>query len=516
MEHEGGLGAMSMQQAAPFYLCVHVPEFPAQARLRLRSELLHTPVAVLEGDPPLEQVCSANRKALTLGVTQGMTRTELDSFPELTTLRRSPEEERTTRSALLNMAGTFTPRVEVCAPSAAAASSFVFVLDMTGTGRIFGQPAEAARSVLKVVEALELRPRIAGSSNFHAAVCASAFAVRTPVLLAPGKERAALELMPLSGLVLTEEQRSTFALWGIGTLGELAALPEKELIVRLGQQGRRLWELARGEHPHLMVPEEPVFTLEERVEFDYPEDRLDSLLFVLGPMLDQLIAQAQAYALALASVTVRLSLDGGGEHVRVLNPALPLTERDVLLKLLQLDLQAHPPAAEVLAVHVCAEPGKRSKVQTGLFNPPLPEPMRLDVTLARIAALVGENRVGSPCLQDTHRPEGFTMERFVVPRGAPQPRRVQSSTARRCLRPPVPLKLHLCADTPAAFYFAGKRFTVAEVYGPWRRSGEWWSERIWSREEWDIRATAADGEILLCVILQDLLQKTWRLEALYD
>ena len=507
---------MKSSSPTPLYVCIHVPEFPAQSRLRLRPELKRAPVAVLEGEPPLEQVCSANRKALADGVTHGMTRTELDSFVDLTSLKRSLEEERSARSALLDMAGAFTPRLEVCSAPSSSSAAFVVVLDMTGTERIFGPADQVATTLLRRVEALKLHVRVAVSTNFRTAVCASTFAAKRPLLIPAGKEYEALARLPLLALGLTDEERSTFELWGIRTLGELAALPENELVVRLGQDGKRLHQLARGEHDHLMVPEEPALTLEEHVEFDYSEERLDSLLFVLGRMIGQLIARAQAYALALASVTVRLFIDGGGEHVRVLNPALPLTERDVLLKLIQLDLQAHPPSAEVLAVHLRAEPGKRSKVQTGLFSPPLPEPMRLDVTLARIAALVGENRVGYARMQDTHRPEGFVMDRFVVPKDGPQERTVQASTARRCLRPPVLLHLRLNASTPAAFYFSGKRFTVAKAYGPWRRSGEWWSEGVWSREEWDVHASAKDGEILLCVIFQDLLQKTWHLEALYD
>ena len=507
---------MNSSQTAPVYVCIHVPEFPAQARLRLRPEMSRLPVAVLEGEPPLQTVCSVNNKALTRGVTHGMTRTELDSFAGLTTLRRSAEEERAARSVLLNMAAVFTPRMEVCPASSSTQAAFVFVLDMTGSQRMFGPANRLVQSIARAVEALNLRGRIAVSGNFQAAVCLSAFATKSPILLPAGHERAAMERLPLSALRLTDEQRSMFDLWGIRRLGELADLPEVELIVRLGQEGKRLRQLARGEYPHLMVPEEPEVALEEHVAFDSPEERLDSLLFVLGPMIDQLVLRAQAYAFALARVTVKLTLDGGGEHMRTLNPALPLTERDVLLKLIQLDLQAHPPDAAVMAIHLHAEPGKRSKVQTGLFSPPLPEPMRLDVTLARIAALVGEDRVGYARLQDTHRPEGFVMDRFAVPRSGPQTRTVKASTARRCLRPPVPLQLRLRANTPRAFYFRGKRFTVAEAYGPWRRSGEWWSSNVWSREEWDVHATANDGEALLCVLMQDLLQKSWHLEALYD
>ena len=45
------------------YACVCAAEFPAQALLRLRTELQSEPVAALEGRAPLETVCSLNRAA---------------------------------------------------------------------------------------------------------------------------------------------------------------------------------------------------------------------------------------------------------------------------------------------------------------------------------------------------------------------------------------------------------------------------------------------------------------------
>ncbi len=40
-------------------------------------------------------------------------------------------------------------------------------------------------------------------------------------------------------------------MWGITTLGALANLKETELITRLGQPGKEMRLLARGESPHL-------------------------------------------------------------------------------------------------------------------------------------------------------------------------------------------------------------------------------------------------------------------------
>jgi protein ImuB len=500
----------------PLYVCVYVPEFAAQALTRLRPELSDLPAVVLEGDPPLEQVCSANALAFRLGVTQGMTRAELDSFPGLTVLPRSTAEESGTRTALLEAAGGFTPRVEV---QTSSASAFVMVLDMTGTALIFGLPQRSAQNIARAIASLRLVVQLAATANFHAAVSLAPSARTVPIIVPLHQEAEHLQHLPLSALNLTQEQSDMLALWGLRTLGELTALPEVELVVRMGQAGKRLRLLARGEHPHLMVPEEPVFTLEEFMAFDEPVELMESLLFVLGPMLDQLLARAQNRAFALASVTVRLGLDGGGEHERTIKPALPVLLREILLKLLHLDLQAHPPPAGVISILAHAEPGDRSKVQLGLFAPQLPEPLRLDVTLARIAALVGEDRVGRAALRDTHRPGSFIMERFVVPTSMPKETKARHAAALRRYRPPVELSIRHEGRRLTSFFLHGKRYTVQEAYGPWRGSGDWWSSEVWSCEEWDVRATyskAPTNETLLCLITHDLLNHRWQLDALYD
>ncbi len=498
----------------PLYICVYVPDFAAQALLRLRPNLTSSAVAILAGDPPLEEVCSTNDHALRLGVSQGMTRAELDGFTGLTLLRRSEAEERGARAALLELAGAFTPRVEMQAVSPPA---FAMVLDMTGTTLIFGSPQQSLKAIARALTSLRFVGRIAASANFQTALCIAPSAHHIPVIVSQGSEAIHLSSLPLCALQLTPQQAETMALWGLRTLGELATLPEVDLIARLGQEGKRLCLLARGEHPHLMVPEEPVFTLEEFVPFDAPVELMESLLFVLGPMLDQLLARAQNRALALASVTVKLGLDGGGEHERTIKPALPVLQRDVLLKLLHLDIQGNPPATGVMSIHLHAEPGDRSKVQLGLFAPQMPEALRLDVTLARIGALVGEDRVGRARLRDTHAHDGFIMERFTVPPTTVKKTELRYALALRRYRPPLTLSVKQEEQRLVSFLLEGKRYSVQEAYGPWRKSGEWWSSGVWSCEEWDVAAKAVQtDETLLCLMTHDLLRRRWQLEALYD
>ncbi len=502
---------------AELYACLYAKEFPAQAVLRLRPELREQSVVIIEGEPPLQTVCSFNAKARSRGIVRGMTSVELDTFPSVIVLPRSRTEEVSTYTVMLECAGTFSPRVE----DRTDGSAFLCVMDIAGTEKLLGPPEVLAPELLRRVQALGVSASVAMSRNFYAALSCVRGSSSRITFIAPGSEGPALSPLPLNVLDVSNEHAETFALWGIRTLGALAALPEKELISRLGQEGRRLRQLARGELPHHFVPREAAFELQERMELDTPVEQLDSLLFVIGVMLEQLTLRATARILALASVTIKLSLEGGATHVRIVRPALPTNDRPLWIKLLQLDLEAHPPQAAIVAVTLTAEPGSTSKVQLGLFSPQLPEPMRLDVTLARIRALVGDDCVGSPVLRDTNQPDSFRLEPFNGPSAhISSSATVNSPAAMRQLRPHEKVSVTLRDRQPASFVFRDCRYEVEHAYGPWLAEGDWWNRQTWALEQWDLiaRPSAAScaSAVLCCCVVRNLKDQSWHVVTLYD
>jgi protein ImuB len=343
-----------------------------------------------------------------------------------------------------------------------------------------------------------------------------AAATRGIAMIAAGEEASALANLPLASLPLAENPREVFAMWGIRTLGELAALPETELITRLGAEARCWRELACGTRAHLFQPIEPEFTLREFCEFDDAIEEIDSLLFVGARMVDCLVARAADRALSLALVTAHMKLDGGNSHACVLRPAVPSTDRKFLLKLLQLEIGSHPPPSAVKTLELVAEAGRCGTVQLGLFAPQTPEPSRLDVTLARLRAIVGDDRVGSPVLEDTHRPGSFRMEGFA---SAAAERRCEPGVPRialRRMRPPVAVRVMHRDTRPAEFRDGQNRFEITSAFGPWRSSGCWWSENNWDLEEWDVLAERNDGSSVACLLVCDRTRNEWRLEAYYD
>lgn len=495
------------------YACAYAREFPAQSLLRLRPELRCKAVAVMEGESPREFVCSAHELAYRLGVQRGMTRPQMEVLEKIEVLRRSPAEEDSARNALLECASGFSPRVEELRFDCALAIG----ADLSGTQKLLGAPEQIVRRLRERAAAIGIHISVAASCNFDAARCWAKAHDGTKVI-PRGAEKETLALLPIEVLDLTLEQSVTFSLWGIHTLGALAGLPENELVARLGQEGKRLRQLAWGEHPHLLKPVDDEFELKEEIEFDAGIESLDSVIFVLSPMVQQLAIRAESRALALASITVECGLEGEARHERTVRPALPTIDHEALLKLIHLDLIANPPAAEVVAICVTAETNRPSRAQMGLFAPQFPEPMRLEVTLARLAAVVGsEERVGAPELLDSHQRNAFRLRHFQSPEETNTSSAVATArTGLRVLRPAEAVYVQVLHDRPHQFVFRSEQYQVMECYGPWQLSGSWWNAERWSREQWDVVASSRSGRPLCCQLSRDAVAQSWEVEALYD
>jgi hypothetical protein len=214
MAEQDYLGRAAMTKPAELYACLYAKEFPAQALLRLRPELRDKPCVVMEGEAPLEQACSLTRKARILGLMRGMTRVEVETFPAVTLLKRSQNEEATARTVLLECAGGFSPRVEDKSEDGA----FLGVIDIAGTGTLFGTPDLLAGNLLARVRSLGITACVAVSRNFHAAIAlAKGLPPRTPVGIIPmGEETATLSSLPLKVLDTRYDRRTSKYLWSVG------------------------------------------------------------------------------------------------------------------------------------------------------------------------------------------------------------------------------------------------------------------------------------------------------------
>jgi len=273
------------------------------------------------------------------------------------------------------------------------------------------------------------------------------------------------------------------------------------------------------------------------MDLESPVDLLEPLLFVLNRLLDQLCVRLRLHIFAISEIKVTLTLERRDSRkkepllqIRTIRLPVPARDSKLLLKVLQLDLEAHPPSSPVTAVSMLAIPVKARSQQFGLFLPLSPDPERLEVALARIQNTVGENRIGAPVLLDTHSPDSFQQSRFVLPeiREKKSAAAGQATTAMRIYRPPLPATVEFQNGKPAFLGCEGVRRQILAFAGPWRRKGDWWSETAWAREEWDIEIRTlrpkvraelsgnGENETALYRVYKDLRAKRWFVEGIYD
>ena len=543
------------------YACIYVPNFPVAAALRAEPDLQAHPLAILEGKPPLEKIIAVNASASKLGLSPGMTKSQAELCPEVSLRSRSLLQESSAHAALLDCAQSFSPCVEDSAPD-------TVLLDLAGMQSLLGSMAQISRAICDRAKALGLEANIAVASNPDAALLA-ARGFQGITVIPTGKEAEKLGALPTRILfddrLEGDEKQSadrlieTLDRWGIHTLRALAALPKISLSERLGQKGLRLQQLASGSATRTLAPLEAPMIFEEAIELEHAIVLLEPMAFLLNRLLEQLCARLAVRALATQELCLTLELShhiaidddfenlgipsesDGLDHmksqskiissrqtkfVRKLTLPLPMLDAKVFLKLLQLDLNAHPPGAPITKIHLSAEPARPRSAQGGLFLPPSPEPEKLELTLARIAGIVGEEKVGAVELLDTHHPNGFRMRRFVAevarklaPEKKPHnPEETQSAvTALRRFRPPLRANVALENGQPVHL-ICPKKEVQGEVLwkaGPWRFSGDWWERDAWSRDEWDI--ALRNGESLaLYRLVHDVLEGGWFVEGTYD
>jgi protein ImuB len=462
-----------------------------------RGEADSPATAVIEGAPPNQFVCSADEAARTAGVQLGMPLAAAQARfaystggDELRIFERDLAAEARARRDLLHAAENATPRYEDSAPG-------LVTLDFTG----LREPHLAARELFEATEALGFTPQLGVSRNRFVALCAA----RTQPGLThvyPGEEAGFLAVQGLDALPLETVEIETLTRWGVRTVGELARFSENDLTARFGERGARLARLARGEESSVLEAYMAPPELEERQEFDWEVGELEPLAFALSGMLERLCLKLQGCNLAAARVETKLELLGGRLFARKIELPYPLTDPRTLLKLVRIDLDAHPPGDAIVAARVAAAPTDRRRVQFSLFTPATPSPEKLAVTLARLSGLVGVERVGAPVAPDTHKPGAAAVALFAPAerdkgqgtRGKrdravgvnPRPGLMRGERVFRVFRPPWPARVWTEFHEPAHLESLGFSGPVESRAGPWRVSGEWWTPEGWQYEEWDV------------------------------
>src|SRR5438105_4109729 len=316
--------------------------------------------------------------------------------------------------------------------------------------------------------------------------------------------------------------------WGIHTLGQLAALDKEELRARLGPEAVRLWERANGQSNRLLKFVQAPESFDESFEFEHQIETAEPLLFMLRRFLEQLAVRLRAIYLVARELDLRITFVNKQTYERIFKIPQPTNDVDLLFRMLHTHLENFKSEHPIVAVSLDAQPIKPASQQFGLFETALRNPQQLYETLARLTGLLGADRVGTPVLEETHRPDAFRMEPFSwnpisEANGTDDPHPILSLRERRtcdstAVREGAALRrfrpaaaVFVSENIPAHIQSAGKiNGKVADQRGPYLLSGNWWDEKSWARAEWDLQLENG----ALC--LGHRTGETWEVDGVYD
>lgn len=460
--------------------------------------------------------------------------------------------------SLADFAYGFSPLVE-------GVRSNIVAIDVDGCELLFGSAYQLATDVARrakesrVNGGLEGPVNVAIAENPDAAIHA-ATRLKGITFVSPGEELVCLGDFPIDALefsLVGVEQKvageivETLRLWGIRTFQEFAALPVAGVSERLGQEGIRLQQLAAGKTERHLKIKQPAPVFANSLELEHALNELEPLSFVFARLLNQLCATLDAYALSTNELKVWMQLEDLTLYERTLSLPYPMREPKVFLKLLLLEMEKQPPEAGVKGVSISCDPVKPRVLQHGLFVPLAPSPDKLELTLARLGKLVGEQNIGSPVLLDTHRPDAFSVKRFVLENRSDGRKRKRKNAAGelraagigermvtrtgermvagnrqpslgfRVFRPPLRAVVQIDRGLPMQISAWDKQRSVygkvVDAAGPWRTTGDWWRDDRWARDEWDVALELGKaGQQAIYRIYRELNNGAWFVEGNYD
>ena len=468
--------------------------------------------------------------------------------------------EGVSTGALVDVAGEFSPRFEVCGPREVT-------LDLSGLERLFGDARTIGQELRRTAADRGLRVRIAIAGTRTAARLFVHHRAGVTVI-DPGTEAASLAPLPMERLeiFLNPEPRTiepgttepgtrnpelrTVRHWGLRTLGELAALPADAVAARMGQDGVQWQRLARGDDPRPLLPAVSEERFEQALDLEWPIEGLEPLSFVLGRLMEPLSAHLERRGRGAAVLHVRLHLvNTHGEtrivHERSLQLPAPMRDARTLRTLAMLDLESHPPPAAIDRVVVAVDPTPGRVLQFSLLARPLPSPEQLSTLMARLHALMGAARCGSLVAVDSWQPGAFAIKPFAPPdANAIHSVANQPALALRRFRLPVAARVRVEDGRPARVVTDRRGLSGGRVEmcaGPWRTSGGWWTGRgpfdeprshgvaeenqkhlrvsvspwpvtSWDRDEWDV--TLGDGATYR--LFRERAAEVWFIEGIVD
>jgi protein ImuB len=501
---------------------LRIADFALKALWRVEPGRRDEPLALVKaslqgGGAPILVISAAARA---LGVEAGMTVAQARAVtPELVVVTRDETYEASARDALRDVAHAFSPRLEI---ESDARQGWAF-LDIDGLERLIGPPEAVGRELSRASQHVGLEAAVGvARTRTLARLAATAGDGVHVVSRLPTMERAFVAKLPLQALEPEHELLALLGRLGIRTVAELLALPAQQVSEKLGRAGLALVRRARGdEEDGGLVPTLEVARFIESTCLDFGLDNLEPLLFILRGIIDRLLVRLSVRGLLCGDLHLIFGYDGVGGFERIIKVCAPSRDARALLALCRLGLSEAPPQSPVVKMTVEAVAASLRPVQLSFFEPVGPAPDKLAVTVARLVALCGEDRIGAPEPVDTYRDDRFVLRPFVagkrVPAVVPQPTDsavATPPTTLRRVRPPQVVEVIHQGVAPVRIEGGEHSGRIMALKGPFRRGDDWWekSEVAYGGDAYDAQLESG----LVVRLLRDPRRARWLLVGCYD
>lgn len=482
------------------FAVLHIPGFALQSLIRADPSPASQSVVLRRTDEATVALCNA--LAWAAGVRPGQSLPQAAArCPGLLVRAPHPALEHEAEATLLAAAFSVCPQVELTAPGTCTLGL---------SGLVDSRHAPALQRAVDTLTAAGLESAAGLGPTPLCALYAARQAEPRQILRGTP---ALLATLPLAVAEPSPELAIILENWGIKTLGQFTDLAKADVTHRLGRAGLALWERANGGTTRPLVIKTPVRTFSAALDCEHELETIEPLLFIFRRFVDRLALDLRNASWSAQALELALELSDETTHRHLIRLPEPVGDADILFRALHTYLETLRTAAPIRGVRLGIVPQRSQVRQRGLFDGDLCDPHGFADTLARVMALVGSDRVGTPIPADSHRPDAFKLGSpppvlSPLPAGFTHPPR---GLVLRRHRPPISATIELQGRQPSFVWSTGLSGAVCAVAGPWHASGDWWEkDQAWQREEWDIELEAGG--------LHRLIRTTagWFIEGEYD
>ncbi len=322
---------------------VSIPRFPSAVSVLHQPELARRPLIVGDAEQP-KRVLDCSSSASAEGVRQGMTiRQALGNCPAAVIVPPDPVLYRREWESIIDALNGISPEVE----DDDLGRAYVNVGGLDSHYRDDEALTEHFVQTVRLTSGLEARIGVA-NGKFSAFAAATRVLPNQHAVVPAGGEGA--YLLPLSvGLLPVEaEVVSRLRLFGLDTIGEVAALSLPELQSQFGFEGRRIWQLANGIDESPLLPRLPSEKVEASLSFEAPVAGIDVMVAAAKQLLSRLLPSLRGRAAREVTLQAELATGRGWERRVILREAV--SESDRLAFVLRSSLQNAPPPNAVRGI----------------------------------------------------------------------------------------------------------------------------------------------------------------------